>query len=86
MDWNGDFFYMHSNQRASDVKSCGGFYVLNHNRLLKAVVCRRRKRASSVNPRHNANFFKTEFFDALTLNNKRAVQVLAALAGKKNSF
>ena len=85
MNWNSNVFQMHADERVANIDASRGFNMLNHNGLAESVVSRCCKRAATMQPWHHADGLVAVTLGTFGLNHKRAVQVLAALAGKVNA-
>ena len=76
---------MHANQRAADVNACICNDRLDEHGILEIGPRRHGERAARVQLRDGVDNLKAVRLSNIALNNKRAVEVLAALHGKFNA-
>ena len=79
---NGNIFKMHSDKRASDIQAGMSLDMLDHDRITHSVIHSCCKRASGLGHGSYTNLFKHIFLGSGTLNDKRSVEMLAALCCK----
>ena len=83
---NGNSFQVHPDESGADIKPCVCMNRFDKDRMRKAAISCGCKRAACFRLRYGIDDFKIMRFGVCRLNNKRTVEMLAALRRKKYTF